>query len=233
VSSSIWLNRPKPAGPGLNREALVRAAIALLDTEGLERVSMRRVAGELGVTVGALYWYVATKDELLELALDDVLAEAQSPDAPGDWRGALSAHAARLRQVLLRHLWALPLLSRLPNIGPNAVALTEAALGIAARAGFPEPPAVVAALHDQVVGAVLAQTGLRHAAAVSGGDDRLEAYLASAAQRHPAAASAVRAGAGDDVDARSDRRFAFSLGCLLDGLATRLPDAGGTVHLSR
>lgn len=52
----------------------------------------------------------------------------------------------------------------------------------------------------------------------------LGAYLGAAAERHPAAASAVRAGAGDDVTTRSDRRFEFSLGCLLDGLATRLPD---------
>lgn len=226
MPSSIWLYRPKPAGPGLSREALVRAAVALLDAEGLERVSMRRVAGELGVTVGALYWYVATKDELLELVLDAVLGEARAPEVPEEWRAALATHAERMRRVLLRHPWALPLLSRLPNIGPNAVALAEAALGIAARAGFPDPPAVVAALHDQVVGAVLAQTGLRHAAALSGGDDRLEAYLAGAAGGNRAAMSAMRAGAGDDVDARSDRRFAFSLNCLLDGLAVQLPDAG-------
>jgi AcrR family transcriptional regulator len=223
VPSSIWLDRPKPAGPGLSRESLVRAAVALLDAEGLERVSMRRVAAELGVTVGALYWYVATKDELLELALDDVLGEAWAQDDPGEWRGAFAAHAARMRQVLLRHPWALPLLSRLPNIGPNAVALADAALGIAARAGFPDPPAVVASVHDQVVGAVLAQAGMRNAAA-AGGDDRLWAYLAAAAEGHPAAASAIRAGTGDDIATRSDRRFAFSLGCLLDGLAARLPD---------
>jgi AcrR family transcriptional regulator len=210
-----WRLAPADAGP-----------VELLDAEGLERVSMRRVAAELGVTVGALYWYVATKDELLELVLDDVLGDARTPDVPGEWRAALAAHAEGMRQVLLRHPWALPLLSRLPNIGPNAVALAEAALGIAARAGFPDPPAVVAALHDQVVGAVLAQTGLQHARSMSGGADRLAAYLASAAERHPAAAAAMQAGAGDDLAARSDRRFAFSLSCLLDGLAARLPDAG-------
>jgi hypothetical protein len=118
-----------------------------------------------------------------------------------------------------------PPLGRLPNIGPNAVALAEAALGVAARAGFPDPPAVVAALHDQVVGAVLAQAGLQHARSVAGGTGRLAAYLATTAERHPAAAAAMRAGAADDdVAARSDQRFAFSLDCLLDGLATRLPE---------
>ncbi|GAA5121104.1 TetR/AcrR family transcriptional regulator [Pseudonocardia adelaidensis] len=185
---------------------------------------MRRVAAELGVTVGALYWYVATKDELLELALDEVLGEARVPDdVPGEWRDALAAQAGRMRQVLLRHPWALPLLGRLPNIGPNAVELADAALGVATRAGFPDPGAVAAALHDQVVGAVLAQTGLRHTAALAG-DERLGGYLAAASEVHPAAASAMRAGTGADVAARSDRRFAFSLGCLLDGLAARLPD---------
>jgi AcrR family transcriptional regulator len=223
VPSSIWLNRSKPASAGLSRESLVRAAVELLDTEGLERVSMRRVAAELGVTVGALYWYVATKDELLELVLDDVLAEARAPDVAGEWRAALAAHAERLRRVLLRHPWVLPLLGRLPNIGPHAVALAEAALDIAVRAGFPDPPAVVAALHDQVVGSVLAQVGLRHARSVAGGTDQLAAYLDATAERHPAAAAAMRAGAGDDATARSSRRFEFSLDCLLDGLATRLP----------
>jgi AcrR family transcriptional regulator len=224
VPSSIWLERSKPASAGLSRETLVRAAVELLDVEGLEHVSMRRVAAELGVTVGALYWYVATKDELLELVLDEVLGEARAPDVPGEWRAALAAHAERMRQVLLRHPWALPLLSRLPNIGPNAVALAEAAIGIAARAGFPDPPAVVGALHDQVVGAVLAQVGLQHARSVAGGTDQLAAYLTATAERHPAAAAAMRAGAADDIAARSDQRFAFSLDCLLDGLAARLPD---------
>lgn len=223
MPSSVWLHPPSPASPGLSRDALVHAAVALLDAEGLERVSMRRVAAELGVTVGALYWYVATKDELLELVLDGVLGEAPAPEYPGEWRGALAAHAERLRQVLLRHPWAVPLMSRLPIIGPNAVALSDAALGIAARAGFPDPPAVVAALHDQVVGSALAQAGLQHARSISGADDRLGPYLAAAAERHPAAVAAMRAGAVDDVAARSDRRFAFALDCLLDGLAARLP----------
>lgn len=226
-SSSVWLSAPATVSPGLSREALVRSAVALLDAEGLDRVSMRRVAADLGVTVGALYWYVATKDELLELVLDDVLGEAHAPESPGHWRPALAAHAARLRQVLLRHPWAVPLMSRLPNIGPNAVGLSDAALGVAARAGFPDPPSVIAALHDQVVGAVLAQLGLRHARSVMGGDERLGAYLVSMAQRHPAAAAAMEAGAGDDdLDDRPthpDRRFLFSLDCLLDGLAARLP----------
>jgi len=223
VPSSVWLDPLPPASPGLGREVLVRSAVALLDADGLERLSMRRVAADLGVTVGALYWYVATKDELLELALDDVLGEAPSPAGSGEWRGALGAHAKRLRELLLRHPWALPLMSRLPNIGPNAVALSDAALGIAAGAGFPDPPAVVTALHDQVVGAALAQAGLRHSRSISGDDDRLAVYLASTAELHPAAASAMRAGAADDVAARSDRRFGFALDCLLDGLAARLP----------
>src|SRR5690606_34047314 len=218
---SVWLDPPAAPSPGLSREALVRSAVALLDADGLERVSMRRVAADLGVTAGALYWYVTTKDELLELALDDVLGEALGPPVEGGGRDALAAHAARLREVLLRRPWALPLMGRLPNIGPNALALADAALDVAARAGFPDPPAVVAALHDQVVGAVLAETGLRHARAAAQDADRLAQYLAAATERHPAVAAAVREGTAGDAAARSDERFAFSLGCLLAGLAAR------------
>jgi AcrR family transcriptional regulator len=196
-SSSVWLTPPATASPGLSRAALVRAAVTRLDADGLDRFSMRRVAADLGVTVGALYWYVATKDELLELALDDVLGEAEHAPGARDWRAALVGHASALRAVLLRHPWALPLLSRLPNIGPNAMRLADAALAIAA--GFSDPPAVVAALHDQVVGAVVAQAG---------------------AERGLAAPSRT----ATDPAERADRRFAFALDCLLDGLAARLPD---------
>jgi AcrR family transcriptional regulator len=220
MPTSVWLDPPAPR-PGLSREALVRSAVALLDADGLDRLSMRRVAADLGVTAGALYWYVTTKDELLELALDDVLGEALAPPAKGAWRDVLAAHASRLRRVLLRHPWALPLMGRLPNIGPNALALADAALDVAARAGFAAPSAVVAALHDQVAGAVLAETGLRHARATPPDADRLARYLTAAAERHPSVAAAIGEGTERDAAERAEERFVFSLDCLLDGLEAR------------
>jgi AcrR family transcriptional regulator len=218
---SVWLRPPPaPPGPTLSREALVRTIVALLDTDGLEKVSMRRLAAASGVTVGALYWYVSTKDELLELALDAVLGEARVATADRGWRAAFEARARALRTVLLRHPWALHVMSRMPNIGPNAVGLAGEVLAIADRAGFADPASAVAALHDLVVGSVVAELGMRYARSATDDPRRLAAHLAAAAGPPgvlPRIAEALTADAAD----LGDERFATTLRLLLDGLAPR------------
>ncbi|AYV28623.1 MULTISPECIES: TetR/AcrR family transcriptional regulator [Streptomyces] len=88
--TSVWLTA-RPAAParrrseapsGLDRERITAATVRLLDAEGLGRFSMRRLAAELGVTAMSLYWYVDTKHDLLELALDRALGELALPAAP-------------------------------------------------------------------------------------------------------------------------------------------------------
>src|SRR5919197_855516 len=89
VLGSVWLREePPPTKAQLSRDDIVRAAIKVLDREGLETFSMRMMAAELGTAAtSALYWRVATKNDLLELVVDEVLATAlvSSPDE-GDWR---------------------------------------------------------------------------------------------------------------------------------------------------
>ncbi|MEV4256070.1 TetR/AcrR family transcriptional regulator, partial [Spirillospora sp. NPDC049652] len=142
-SDSVWLrpDRP-PRDRRLDRERIVAVAVALLDAGGHRELSMRRVAEALGVTAGSLYWYVRTKDELLELALDHVLGEvgvtdgdAADPDG-ADWRRAVAGLARSHRAMLLRHRWVLSELTVRPNLGPNAFALAEAGLRAMSRAGF-------------------------------------------------------------------------------------------------
>jgi AcrR family transcriptional regulator len=238
---------------------MTRRAIEILDADGLDGLSMRRLAAEFGATVGSLYWYVANKDELLELALDEVLAEARPPqdddpgaarddrraarddDRPGTsgdrpaaqddgWRGALAGYARAQRAMLLRHPWALGLMGRIPNMGPNALALSEQVLGVLQRAGVPALADALAAVNDYVIGAVMAQTSWQSVVELTGtrpGDWR--DYLGAMASRHPLLAAQPPDGEMSDVadvaDVAdvSDRRFEFALSALLDGLATAAP----------
>jgi AcrR family transcriptional regulator len=114
--------------PGRRRSRFTRGDIAhvalnIADAEGLEAVSMRRIATELGAGTMTLYHYVRTKDELLALLTDAVMAEVVVPDdepLPADWRAAMTIIARRSRDSLRRHTWILDIADD-PAIGPNSV----------------------------------------------------------------------------------------------------------------
>lgn len=135
--ASVWLaarpavraRRRSEAPSGLDRDRITAATVRLLDAEGLARFSMRRLAAELGVTAMSLYWYVDTKHDLLELALDSALGELdRSAGPPGEgWTGRLRSLARGYRGLLVDHPWVAPLTAAYPNIGPHARAF-EAAL---------------------------------------------------------------------------------------------------------
>jgi AcrR family transcriptional regulator len=119
----------------LDREAVVRAAIALADERGLEAVGVRQVAERLGVTPMALYRHVGGKDGLLDGVADALYAEIELPRPDDDgWEG-LALVARSTRSVLLAHAWSVPLFSR-PLVGPHTRALPEALRAALRRAGF-------------------------------------------------------------------------------------------------
>ncbi|TYK45390.1 TetR/AcrR family transcriptional regulator [Actinomadura decatromicini] len=239
-SPSVWLRPERPSRDRrLSRARIVARAVAVLDAEGARGLSMRRIASDLGVTAGSLYWYVTTKDELLELALDDVLGEVvgDGTASADGWRDALGGLARRHRAMLLRHPWVLSGLAGRPNLGPNALALAEAGLTILSRAGFADGDldAALAAVNDHVVGAVTAETSWRAALDRTGGAEWREQaaeHLRRIAEEHPllGARMSAAAGAEIDVDRECERRFAFALDCLLDGLEARRPSARGDVE---
>src|SRR5690242_11749769 len=106
----IW-TRPEPGArrPKFTREQIAAAALAIADTEGFAAVSMRRIAGELGAGTMTLYYYVRTKDELIALMDDAIMAEVLIPTEafPTHWYDALTAIALRTWDVLVRHPWVL------------------------------------------------------------------------------------------------------------------------------
>ncbi|MGI5170679.1 TetR/AcrR family transcriptional regulator [Spirillospora sp. CA-253888] len=126
---TVWDRPEPPTRPApLDRERIVAAAVALADEGGLEAVSLRKVAARLDVGPMRLYGYIATKEELFDLMVDEVHAEILPAERPGDWREALRVRAHRTRQAVLRHEWLADLLGGRPSLGPNALAVTETTL---------------------------------------------------------------------------------------------------------
>jgi AcrR family transcriptional regulator len=121
----IWA-RPEPPGRGgLSRAEIVRAALQVADAEGLEAVSMRRLARELRSGAMSLYHYFESRDELLELMAETVAADMLVPELPGDWRPALTAIAQRTRATFLAHPWMLATLNERPRVTPNLLRHVE------------------------------------------------------------------------------------------------------------
>ncbi|MER7502407.1 TetR/AcrR family transcriptional regulator [Nonomuraea pusilla] len=109
--------------PELSVDRIVRAAIDVADAEGLQALSMRRVAEKLGVGTMSLYTYVPGKPELLDVMLDTVYGETAKPDdVPGGWRARLELIARENWALYLRHPWLLQVAVSRPVLGPNVTA---------------------------------------------------------------------------------------------------------------
>jgi AcrR family transcriptional regulator len=128
----IW-DRPERAGrgpaPSLSRGEITAAAVSLADTEGIEAVSMRALAVELGVGAASLYRYVARKDELIDLMVDAVVGTDLRFEIRGDWREDLRSFARGLRAMTLRHPWMAVQGPGRPSLGPNTARYLEQVLG--------------------------------------------------------------------------------------------------------
>jgi AcrR family transcriptional regulator len=116
--------------PGLSADAIVSAAMGLADAEGLEAVSMARVASELGFTTMSLYRYVASKEELLQLMWNGSALGAESLVIEGDgWRDKLRSWAVIQRDMLDRHPWITQMPMAAPPVAPNSLHFVERGLG--------------------------------------------------------------------------------------------------------
>lgn len=120
----------------LSREQVLRAAVALADRRGLAALTIRSLAQELGVKPMTVYYYVATKEEILDAIVELVFGEIELPSPGGDWRGELRGRAVSARQVLRRHPWALALLESRTNPGPATLRQYDATIATLRGAGF-------------------------------------------------------------------------------------------------
>lgn len=120
----------------LTRERVLQAAIKLADQGGIESLSMRKLGQALGVEAMAVYYHLANKDEVLDGIVDLVYAEIELPATGAAWKAAMRRRAISLRDVLLRHRWAIDMMEARKNPGPANLRHHDAVIGNLRAAGF-------------------------------------------------------------------------------------------------
>ncbi|MFJ4688714.1 TetR/AcrR family transcriptional regulator [Streptomyces sp. NPDC088789] len=232
-TASVWTRPGRPQREQLTREQIVAAAIELLDLEGIEALSMRKLGSRLNTAATSLYRHVANRDELIQLVVDDIYGELDLP-ATADrarWRAAVTGIAAGLRAMTLRHPWIAPELGQvgLVHIGPNAMRMTAGLLAQFEAAGFPadEKDQAVGTLTAYVIGIATSEAAYLSSLARSGRTEQewvadLRPAYDDASRQHPG----LRDGnsARQDVPPRQirDDDFSYGLDRVLDGLTARL-----------
>ena len=237
--AAAWGVRERPhkgPRPALSLGRIVDAAVRVADAEGLDAVSMGRVAAELGTAPMSLYRHVSAKEELLTLMVDAAWGPAPEPGGPepGEgWRAGLSGWAWALRVGARRHPWVVRIpLNGLP-IMPNEVAWFENALACMAGTGLSEArkASVIMLLAGYVRTLATTEADIEAAIRASGltpsqwmaSYPRMLAELADPA-RFPALARFIAAGVFEAEDGPDDE-FSFGLDRILDGVAV-LIEAG-------
>jgi AcrR family transcriptional regulator len=241
---TAWGLRERPAKgprPGLGLDRIVDAAVGLAAREGIEAVSMGRVAKELGASTMSLYRYVAAKDELYLLMADaGVGTPPPVPEGTTGWRALLTAWAHAQREVLLRNTWLLRLPIASPPAAPHQVAWMERGLAALESTGltggerlgsmtliygYVRTDATIVADH----GDAIARSGVTPEQVLARYAHTLRRFTDP--ERQPAITRLLDADVFTGVDEDPDADFRFGLDRILDGLAlliarrTDAPDA--------
>jgi AcrR family transcriptional regulator len=228
-SPVIWARLDRSARrprPSLTHDQIVRAAVELADSEGVEALSMRKVAARLGAGTMSLYRYVANKDDLLDLMVDAVIGEEPPPEEPsGDWRSELAEQARGARRAAQRHPWAIGFILARPKLGPNALRAIEYSMAALDGLGLDIDGMLdmVATVDAFVVGFVQAELAEAEARRRTGLTEeqwraRMAPYIRQliATGRYPYLERIVMEAEDlPDIDATFERRLAL----VLDGLA--------------
>ncbi|MEU7475121.1 TetR/AcrR family transcriptional regulator [Lentzea sp. NPDC042327] len=223
----VW-ERPEPSGKPsptpLSRDLIVSAAIRLADAGGLDEVSFRKVAAALNAGPMRLYGYVETKDELLDLMVDEVYGEITPPPSSAGWREGLRHVAHGIRDATKRHEWFIDLLSNRPHQGPNALTHLETTLATVRFDDIDQVLGAVGAVMAYVFGAVRGEITELRAERSSGMTEEqwqrasgpyMQRMLATG--RFPTLARVMH----ESSDTDPAHRFEIGLGYVLDGIATR------------
>ena len=222
-----WRSReeaPRDRVP-LTRDAIVDAALAVLEREGMAGLSMRKVAQELGAGASSLYWHVRDKEELLSLLLDRIVGEAQVPEPdPENWQEQVKELMRASRRLLSNRRDAAQLsLGRIPA-GPNSLPVMERNLAVATASGLPQR--VVALATDMFalyVGAFAYEMSLR--VPPLGEEGVTPEQLADYFRSLPAEQFPNLTGLADDLTTPdADERFEFALELLVRGLEAMAED---------
>ena len=204
----------------LSRERVLRAAMAMGDASGIEAVTMRRLAQELGVEAMSLYHHVANKDDILAGIVDMVIEEFDLPRPGEQWKDAIRRTAISAYDAMLRHPWSPALILSGPGISPARLAYMNAVLGALRGAGFSADMTDHAyhALDSHIMGFTLWRAGIM---ATTTGEDvgTLAADLLAtlSADEMPYLIEHIEQHL-KPPDPDAVREFEFGLGLILDGL---------------
>ena len=224
----IWARpeRVRQERPALSREQIVRVALEMADTEGIDEISLRRIAARLKVSAMALYWYIERKEDVFELMIDAAYGEVPLPE-PGsrDWRSQFQEIAVQIRAMMHRHPWFASLIGHRAILGPNALKQTDSLLGIVSQLGFDMTTSmsILVMFNAYIVGFVLGEMGEAEARRRTGQSlqewqEHVAPYMREqviASGRYPHLARYL----AESEERLSEERFLFGLTRLLDGIA--------------
>lgn len=210
----------------LSREAIIEAALAIIDTEGVGAVTLRRLARDLDTGPASLYWHVANKDQLLELVYDRILGEVDVPEPdPSRWAEQIREVARSSYAVFAAHNDAALLSLGAVPFGPNGLVMIEWMLALLRGAGFPDE---IAGFFGDLLGRFIDASVLEEASARDQLDPEqtatMGAYIAALPpDRFPNIVAMVPTMFSGDAATR----FELGLDVLLAGLAVHVPRDGG------
>lgn len=233
--TTVWTRprRGQREQPALSRDQIVSEAVALLDAEGIDALSMRRLGTKLGAGATSIYWHVANKDELIELVVDEVFGEIETPDAddPAGWRVAAILCAHSLRSVILRHPWVAPLLGEIGTsyLGPNVMRLSDRMVAMFDRAGFAleEAEQAMSSVAAYVMGIATSEAAWLTTVARSGRTEQewteyLLPAAEAAAEPYPRLRELYAMHRSRSPEGSRESGFDYGLELILDGLQVRL-----------
>jgi len=208
-------------------EALTDAALAVLERDGLDALSMRKVAAELGVQAPSLYWHVRHKEELLDLVADALFRDVEPPPLEGDWRARTATLATAYRTFLIGRRDAVRLLGGRFVVGPHSARALELILSTLREAGFSAADAAHAMYLVMVVyvqGFVLQEMIPMSAAhALGASPEESMEIIADRIRALPADQFPYLVASQDLLTMLNlEDRFRFGLDRILDGLALHL-----------
>jgi AcrR family transcriptional regulator len=218
--------RDRPAKAPLSEDAIVDAALAITRTEGLDAVTMRRVAAELDTGAASLYVYVSGREGLLQAMLDRVTAtiELEPPD-PSRWRAQLHSLLARLHQALLAHPGMAALTLADPPTTETVLLLAENLLGILLAGGLdPQDAAWACDILVLLVTAVASEDDVRRARGRSDDGDRqghVDEIYNTLAGLPPDRFPLITTHAAQMVAGDGDERFRFAINVVIGGVVAR------------
>jgi AcrR family transcriptional regulator len=200
----------------LSRDRVLQAAVDLADAQGIEGLSMRRLAREVGVEAMSLYNHVANKDDLLDGIVDIAVAEIAVPERGEPWKAAMRRRAISARDMLVRHPWAAGLIESRVTPSPIRMRYPDAVLGCLREAGFSIPMAVHVfnTLDSYIYGFALQERSMPFGSLADAPDEADQLVRAIPADAYPYLAETAATIVASGYDYADE--FTFGLDLILD-----------------